>query len=292
MFDSPFSKRSLVYASLFSLLILAFIFLGSYFSDQTKLVFCDVGQGDGAYIRLKNQFDIVIDAGSDRKMLHCLGKYMPFYDKTIELAIISHPQKDHYGGFIHILEYYRINQFWMSKIFNNNRSFNALIKTVRLKEIPIQFPSSLVKKSIADGVIQFYWPTNLYFAKNAVSDPNIDPEFLLSGLDLNNFSLIFRLKTNRFSTLFTGDAPPEVLDGLPDQTDIKSKIIKVPHHGSKNGLTVEFLKLAGPTYGVISVGNKNSYGHPSAEVLEMLEASGVKIRRTDLEGDIVYKLPN
>jgi competence protein ComEC len=66
--------------------------------------------------------------------------------------------------------------------------------------------------------------------------------------------------------------------------------IKVPHHGSKNGLTKKFLSLINPAIAVISVGKNNAYGHPAKEVLEMLKAQKVKIKRTDEEGNIVFKL--
>ncbi|PIP63493.1 hypothetical protein COW97_02205 [Candidatus Roizmanbacteria bacterium CG22_combo_CG10-13_8_21_14_all_34_12] len=90
--------------------------------------------------------------------------------------------------------------------------------------------------------------------------------------------------------LFTGDASPFVLGRLSHSTIGKVDILKVPHHGSKNGLTKKFLDLADPSTAVISVGKNNSYGHPSKEVLDMLKAKNIKIRRTDEEGDIVFKL--
>ncbi|MEK7109611.1 MAG: MBL fold metallo-hydrolase, partial [Patescibacteria group bacterium] len=72
----------------------------------------------------------------------------------------------------------------------------------------------------------------------------------------------------------------------------KVDILKIPHHGSKNGLTKKFLDLADPEVAVISVGKNNFYGHPSNKVLDMLKAKNTQIRRTDRDGDIVFKIPS
>ena len=93
MEESPVTARSILLATLLSLFVLMTIHLRSS-SNINKVVFCNVGQGDASYVRL-NHVDILIDAGPDSKVVNCLGKYMPAFDKKIELVIISHPQKDH-----------------------------------------------------------------------------------------------------------------------------------------------------------------------------------------------------
>ena len=297
MFDSPFSKLTIFLSLLFSSLIIFFIFLTSYFGSKTTIVFCDVGQGDGAYIRIKNRFDILVDAGPSRKILECLGKYMPFYDRTIELAILSHPQKDHFGGFLYILDRYDINKFWLNQVYGSSRSFEELLDKIETKDIDLVMPKAGEKAEIFGGKIEFFWPSDEFIDKNTFSDSTTHRLFRQTGLDTNEFSLIFSLDTGALKILFTGDASPLILNklsdlpaGRQDQSKLKSDILKIPHHGSKNGLTVEFLKLADPTYGVISVGKNNSFGHPANEVLNMLEAQKVKVKRTDLEGDIVFKI--
>lgn len=299
MFESAFSKKTLIIAILLSSSVILFLFLSSIFDSQTRIVFCDVGQGDGAYIRIKNQIDVLVDAGPNRRILECLGKYMPFYDRTIELAIISHQQKDHFGGFLYILERYDIKKFWMSQIYNSSRSFDQLVEKIVSKDITLEFPNAGKKASIVDASVDFFWPSDEFIAKNSFADSRTPRLFRQTGMDLNDFSLIFSLEVNGIRILFTGDATPLILNkllNLPSvtqyQSKIRSDILKIPHHGSKNGLTVEFLDLAGTTYGVISVGKNNSYGHPTKEVLDMLKAQSVMIRRTDIEGDIVFKIRN
>ena len=299
MFELPFSKKTLIIAALLSSFLVFLLFLSNFFNSQTRLVFCDVGQGDGAYIRIKNQVDVLIDAGSGRKILSCLGKYMPFYDRTIELAIISHQQKDHFGGFLYILDRYDIKKFWMSQVYSSSRSFDELIEKIDAKGIILEFPKAGEKARIANATIDFFWPSDQFITVNSFVDSRTHRLFRQTGIDLNDFSLIFSLEVNGIRILFTGDATPLILNkllnlptGKQDQSKIKSNILKIPHHGSKKGLTVEFLDLADPTYGVISVGKNNSYGHPSQEILDMLEAQEVKIRRTDIEGDIIFKFKN
>ncbi|MBI4225570.1 MBL fold metallo-hydrolase [Candidatus Roizmanbacteria bacterium] len=292
MFKSPISKLSLTLSILFSLLIVILISLSSSLSSETTVVFCDVGQGDGAYIRINNRIDLVIDAGPGRKILDCLGKYMPFYDRSIELAIISHPQKDHFGGFLYILDRYDIKKFWMNQVYNSSRSFAELLEKIDAKRIVLEFPKAGEKFTITEAEVEVFWPSEDFLAENTFVEAKTHKFFRQTGVDLNDFSLVFSVDVSGIKMLFTGDASAFVLNKLLNQSKIKSNIMKVPHHGSKNGLTVESLKLANPTYGVISVGKNNSYGHPSEDILYMLEAQSVKTRRTDIEGDIIFKIPN
>lgn len=300
---------------LFILFLASVIFLGYFFvvsqDKKTKIVFCDVGQGDASYIRIKNQVDILVDAGPDKKVLTCLGKYMPFYDRKIELAILSHPQKDHFGGFLYLLDRYQIEKMLMSPLDNPSQSFNKLKKKLSQKKISLYFPKAGTKIKILNDSLNFYWPTEEFIAKNLLLPPsylnndrrqneqNILKVLGASSLDDNNFSFVFSFEENNFRVIYTGDATPQVLNALDlslvtrsSDNDTKTTILKIPHHGSKNGLTKKFLQLANPRIAVISVGKNNSYGHPAKEILEMLQASKIKIKRTDEEGNIIFKLPN
>jgi competence protein ComEC len=105
-----------------------------------------------------------------------------------------------------------------------------------------------------------------------------------SSADLNQTSLVFRLN----NYLLTGDADasvqPLILAGSPDLSGIT--VLKVPHHGGRDSLLPEFLQIVNPARAVISVGKNNSFGHPAPETISLLEKQGVKIQRTDLEGEI------
>ncbi len=291
MFDSPFSKKELIITVIFAFLVLGILFLINFYNSTTTVVFCDVGQGDGAYLRIKNRIDIMIDAGADRKILDCLGKYMPFYDHSIELAIISHAQQDHFGGYLEIADRYIINKFWMTEVYTENKSFEQLLEKIKNKNITLEFPKSGDVSIFPGAKINFVWPTSEFTNLNSFGSHSKNPLFKQTYRDLNDFSLIFKVGLDKTDILFTGDAGPLILNRLTEQSIIKTVLLKVPHHGSKNGLTSYFLNLADPTVAVISDGKINSYGHPSKEVLDMLEAKNIKIRRTDREGNIVFKIP-
>ncbi len=282
MFESPVKIRDLILFSFFSFLIIFFVFLSSFFDERTKIVFCDVGQGDGAYIRIKNKIDVLIDAGPDQKILSCLGRYMPFWDRKIELIFISHNQKDHFGGLNYILDRYQIGTVFLVNDLNISlQSFKRLKAKIINKKVRIE-------EALAGKIIQAVQPRRLDEAKFTM----IWPIRNLSSNNDNDFSNILFFEENNFRLLFTGDASPFVLGRLSHGSLEKVDILKVPHHGSKNGLTKKFLDLADPSIAVISVGKNNSYGHPHQKILDMLKAKNIKIRRTDKEGNIVFRISN
>jgi len=275
MEENPVNKKTVVFTTIFSFFICLIIFFNNYFDERTKIVFCNVGQGDGAYIRIKNKIDIIIDAGPDKSILSCLGKYMPFWDREIELAFLSHPNNDHYNGYSFIADRYKIDKFITINTYDLivSKTYKKLLKKISDKNIPLLFGVSGDKISVAGDDITIYWPPKGF---NSAND--------------NDFSQILLFEENNYRLLFTGDASPFVLGRLSHGAIGKIDILKVPHHGSKNGLIKKFLDLADPLVAVISVGKNNSYGHPHQKILDMLKAKNVKIRRTDVEGDIMLQL--
>jgi len=295
MQDSPVKIRDLILFSFFSFMIIFFVFLSTFFDERTKIVFCDVGQGDGAYIRIKNKVDVLIDAGPDKKILSCLGRYMPFWDRKIELIFISHNQKDHFGGLNYILDRYQIGTVFLVNDLNASlQSFKRLKEKIINKKVKIE-------EALAGKIIQAVQLRQLDEARFTM----IWPIRNLNSSNDNDFSNVLLFECCRgaiysaqtFRVLFTGDASPFVLSRLSQPVGVlRAKplqyidILKIPHHGSKNGLTKKFLDLADPKIAVISVGKNNSYGHPHQKILDMLKAKNIKIRRTDEEGDIVFEV--
>jgi len=281
MFESPVKTRDLILFSFFSIVIIFIIFLFSYFDDRTKIVFCNVGQGDAAYIRIKNKSDVLIDAGPDKSVLSCLGRYMPFWDRKIELAFLSHPNSDHYNGYQYIVDRYKIDKFTTVNTSGLivSKTYKKLLQKISDKKIKI-------KEISAGEIFKAIQPRRLYEAKFTIFWP---PKNFNSNND-NDFSSIILFELRGIRLLFTGDASPFVMSRLSHGSINKIDILKIPHHGSKNGLTKKFLDLADPKVAVISVGKNNSYGHPNNIVLDMLKAKNINIRRTDVEGDIVFKV--
>lgn len=257
--------------------------LKDFLTFSARVVFCDVGQGDAAYIRTKDRLDVLVDAGPDRKVLNCLGKYMPFYDRKIELAFLSHPQKDHYGGYLYLFDRYKIDNLIISSVQSQTDSFLQLKEKLIEKKIKSRFFYAGDKISTRNLTIEFFWPEKTFVQAKKEKD-------------LNNFSQVFILSVEKSKILFTGDATGLVLEQVEESLLQRSldpiNILKVPHHGSKNGLTFSFLKLADPITSVISVGKNNPYSHPSKEVLGMFKALKKQYIRTDEKGQIVFKINN
>lgn len=276
--SSPVSYRWIVIVSAVCLCVSAIRFAYGYYGrNSARVVFCDVGQGDGAYIRTPTGIDIVIDAGPDNRMLSCLGRTMPLFDKTIEYAFLSHQHADHYGGFLGIAQNYRIERFYSSSGETDSKTY-------------AQFKSLLAAKGtytyliLAPQRIEVDFVTSFDF---------IWPSPGLVSSDLNEHSQVFLLNLNNYRYLFTGDVSPFVLSVLAQNylsIVQNADVLKVPHHGSHNGLTYEFLKLADPTLSVISVGMQNRFNHPSKSTLDHFKALGKKVYMTRDRGDITITI--
>ena len=273
MFESPVKKRDIILFAFFSLTIVFYIFLSSFFDERTKIVFCNVGQGDAAYIRIKNKVDVLIDAGPDKSVLSCLGKHMPFWDRKIELAFLSHPNTDHYNGYFYIIDRYKVDKFITVNTSGLivSKTYKKLLKKISENNITLLFKVAGDQIRVQGGQFILYWPHKDFYSPHD-----------------NDYSQVILFKENDFRLLFTGDASPFVLGRLSHGAIEKVDILKVPHHGSKNGLTKLFLDLADPSTAVISAGKNNSYGHPSNKVLDMLKAKNVQIKRTDMDGSVIF----
>ncbi len=277
MHDGPVSKTGFIVAIIVSLLFSLTSFLTPQI-NHSFVVFCDVGQGDASYIHLTPNIDVLIDAGKGSSVLSCLGKYMPANDKVIEIAFLSHFQNDHYGGYLSLSPRYTIKRLLVSDSTIPSTESARLLATLQRSGTVIEtlFAGDSVRTTSAE--FKLLWPTREYAqASSRQEDPN-------------NKSQIMLFTFNKHSILYTGDASPQTLSRLSQQAIPKAEILKIPHHGSKNGLNEKFFLLADPTYSVISVGKNNSYGHPSLEILQMLEKSKTKILRTDIFGDVLFSL--
>ncbi len=111
-------------------LVGAFIVLGLLIGVLTSLpdgklhlVFCDVGQGDAIYIKTPKGSDILVDGGPNEKVLDCLGRHLPFYDRDIELVVLTHPHADHFTGLISVLERYSVKKIVLENIYAPNYKF-------------------------------------------------------------------------------------------------------------------------------------------------------------------------
>lgn len=278
-------------------LVLLFTFFWSLPDGKLHIVFCDVGQGDAAYIRFPDGRDMVVDGGPNDKVLGCLSKYMPFWDRHINLVVMTHPQKDHMQGLMSVFARYQVDYFVRSDVQNTTEGYQKLVDTVNAKHVPVKFITRGGRIAIGSTLLSFLWPSSEQIAKAhdfirpglAAQGQALSNSVLGSSVvgDLNDYCLVFSLRYGSFDAMFTGDADQRVENNYTGDTlaDDTVEVLKVPHHGSKTGMTDSFITWLRPKLAIISVG-KNSYGHPSREAIDTLLSIGAKVLRTDQSGDI------
>lgn len=270
-------------------LVLLFTFLTTLPDGKLHIYFCDVGQGDAALVRFPDGRDMVVDGGPNDKVVGCLGKHMPFWDRQLDMVLLTHPQKDHMQGLIEVMRRYDVDYFLRSDIENTTEGYKELLEIVKEKNIPVKFLTSGQVIDVGPTTLSILWPSKFQIAKGVLQEDLLQKPVLgaQSVGDLNDYSLVFWLRYGAFDALFTGDADTHVENEYIGSrlADNVVEVLKVPHHGSKTGMNEAFVDWLAPKLAVISVG-KNSYGHPAPEAVTMLRDRNVEIRRTDEEGDI------
>ncbi len=296
MFEVFFSKIKVKQGIGLLALITVSIWLAffSFPSQKLEIVFCDVGQGDAIIIQ-KGFNQMLIDGGPNQKVLECLANNLPFFDRTIEIVALTHPQADHLTGIDFVIDRYSVDYFLSGPEGNESTGYKKLIEKIKSrKQTKIHNPYLGEKIEFAGMEIYSLWPERSWVAQKLGTDfiaSDYTKEESVLGVsttaDLNEFSLVFLLKYGGFQALFTGDADSGIQDEILLANDSLNQIdiLKVPHHGAKSALLPGFLEILNPQIAVISVG-KNSYGHPSGELIKKMEELGIKVRRTDLEGEI------
>ena len=278
-------------------------------SDQLKIVFCNVGQGDATLISLAS-IQILVDGGPGKAVLDCLDKYLPLGDKTIELVIITHPDKDHIGGIIEVLQHYRVPQLSTIPIGKDTQVYKKLTESIsNLQQsgqlsISNLYSGDKLRLDLLQATV--LWPDRNWVGSKIPDSANLANGFKPSqwldesggvlGLstthsDINDFSLVLHIQYGQFDLLINGDAEASVQDDQLQTGLVPSRVevITQPHHGSRNGLSDEWLEIVSPQLTVISSGANNRYGHPAPEILSRLQSFGSRILRTDQEVDIVIQ---
>ncbi|MBA4319961.1 MAG: competence protein ComE [Flavobacterium sp.] len=243
-------------------------------NNLLKVSFLDVGQGDAIFIESPSGNQFLIDGGPDKNILNALGRVMPFYDKTIDMVLVTHPDQDHIGGIPDVLKNYTVETYISSGATSSTGTFIELENEITKSNIKTEIARAGEIIDLGGGV----YLKILY--------PNSTPK----GKDTNEYSIVAKLYYGDSTFLFTGDAPTDVEDYLAKTLgkELKSEVLKVAHHGSRNSLSPEFLSAVSSQYSVISAGKDNRYGHPHKEIIDFLNSIKSKILGTYDLGDIYF----
>ena len=245
--------------------------------DKLRVSFLDVGQGDAILIQKGSQ-QVLVDGGPSPQALNLeLGEQMPFWDRTIELVVLTHPHIDHLTGLVEIIQRYRVEQVLYPDLNDESPLYKEWLGLIREKDIQYTIAQAGQEIDLGDGVI--------IKVLNPSTPPLSDTES-----DIDNNGVVLRLSIGQVSFLLTTDILWEgEFELIAQGAELSGTVLKVAHHGSKTSTTAEFLAAVSPRVVVISVG-ENRFGHPSGEVMGRLEETlgAENIYRTDERGTIEF----
>lgn len=242
---------------------------------QLTVAVLDVGQGDSLYIESPTGVQLIIDGGPDGSLLHELADIMPYADRSLDAVIETHPDADHIAGLVDIVSRYSVGVFIEPGIPKDTVTARTLNEEIDEAGIPRVLARRGMWVDLGGG------------ARLDILYPDFDTSTLPASKS-NEGGIVARLTYASSTMLFMADVSGKVEARLMalDVGQLDSDVLKVGHHGSRTSTLGEFVSAVSPELAVISVG-KNSYGHPTPDVLERLAARGVRTLRTDQEGTII-----
>lgn len=271
-----------------SLLVLSSIIWQSSQSSELKIYFFDIGQGDGMLIRTPTHENIIVDGGPDNSFLAKVGQTLPFYDRTIDLMVLTHPHADHLTGLIPVLERYEVKKVLTSGVIYQSSVYDQWLKLVQAEQAEVIYARAGQK--LIFGQVEFLVMDPLKNYQNQIIMEK-GGEWLASdnGDNLNNTSVVIKMVYQKNSALLAGDLEIVGEAGLlASAQEVKADLLKVGHHGSDTATSEKFLAKVSPKYAVIQVGQENKFGLPDLRVINLLFRSGVNIFRNDQLGDIIF----
>ena len=258
------------FLKLFLFFLLTFLFISTFFLIKIywqenqprflKIIFLNVGQGDSVFIETPSGFKTIIDAGVNSTVVRSVSKFLPFYDRKIDLLIATHSDSDHVGGFVDLIQRFKIKNFSQNSIKDNdalNAEINNLIDQNKIDQYFLKSGDKIILDEKENIYLEILWPPDDHQEK-----------------DNNDNSLIIRIVYQDVAVMLTGDASLEIEEKLIQNLSsdkLKSNILKAGHHGSKTSTNYEFLGVVNPDFVLITAGKDNRFGHPHQEVLDNIE---------------------
>ena len=243
---------------------------------ELTVAFLDVGQGDAIFIEAPNGNQVLIDGGpSGSATLRALGQVMPFWDRSLDLVLATHPDQDHVGGLPAVIGRMQVGNVMTTENTSSTGAYDAFSKIITEQQIRHIRARTGERIILDQGVI-----LEILF-----------PDRNTAGWETNSSSIVARLSYGNESFLFTGDLPQEVEKYVvgKEGSALHSNILKLGHHGSRTSSSRIFLSAVNPDYAVISAGKDNKYGHPHQEVIDLLSELKIPTVSTIDHGTIIFK---
>lgn len=220
----------------------------------------DVGQGDAILIRTPDGRDVLVDGGPGGAVLRGLGDKLPWTDRSIELLVLTHPQADHALGLLDVLERYDVREVLAGPAVEQSATYRAWRGAIENEGARVEIARQGMRFDLGDGAVMDVLGPDDREATNA---------------QINNTGVVLKVSWRDVSFLLTADIDANGERALLDDgVDLKSTVLKVPHHGSSNSSTPGFLAAVEPNVSVVSSGQNNPFGHPAGAVVERLDAYG------------------
>jgi len=246
---------------------------------RLELVMLDIGQGDAVLIRAPSGATALIDGGPDPDLLmRRLGEVLPFWQRHLDVMLLTHPHQDHVAGLLLALERFSVGLILDPRRDYDNPSYPRFLELAEHEPGARLMPARAGERILLGPGTTL---TFLYPSETDAAGPLLDD-------DINNASAVTLLESGGFEALLTGDATAAVetlllARGLLREVDV----LKVGHHGSRYSTTDAMLAVLRPRLALISSGAGNRFGHPHDEALARLAAiPGLQIHRTDQVGTI------
>jgi len=241
-----------------------------------RVAFLDVGQGDAIFIESPTGSQMLIDGGFDRSVLRRLGEHMTLSDRTIDVVLATHPDADHIGGLISVLERYDVGHLFHAGVLADTPAYEAFESARTTSEAQSHVTQRDTIIDLGGGAyVRILFPDRM----------------LTEHTETNQASAFAEVVYGDIEFLLTGDAPESIeryvlaLEG----ESIESEVLKAGHHGSKTSSGEAFVAAVHPAYAVISAGKDNRYGHPHKEVLETFTAHDAAVLGTYERGDVLFE---
>jgi competence protein ComEC len=248
---------------------------------SVHVIVLDVGQGDSILLEGDRGGRILVDGGPDPAMLIAdLDRYIPTWDRRLDAIVLTHPHDDHVAGLVSVVERYQVGHAFESGRRAETPAYRAWVEALAAKDIPAERLATGETLRLDDATLEVLWPDD------GTTRPAYMDQTATDNRQTNDSSIVLLGDYEGRRFLLTGDAEEDVDPILVSRGLPAVDMLKVAHHGSATASSDVMLETLQPEVAVVSVGAKNTYGHPAGSTMARLRAHSSRVARTDQEGTV------